>query len=116
MTKAEIIEKIETTLNEKMKKNENYIRYSYYEVNVKYTKSEEDKKLFIELLTNKLENNNYIVYKTGQRFNYNDASILVQNNEELIAIKIKKEDVNNGIIQRGSSKKIKWNGSKSRNK
>ena len=116
MTKAEIIETIEITLSEKMKKDINYIRYSYYEVNVKYTKNKEDKELFLKLLINKLENNDYIVYREGQRFDYNGASILVQSNEELIAIKNKKEDVKNGIIQRKSSRKIKWNGSKSRNK
>lgn len=99
MTKVEIIELIETTLNEKMKKNENYVRYSYFEVNVRYKLSEKDKKIFLELLINKLENNNYRIYKEGQRFNYNGANMLVQSNEELIAIKIRKEDVNNGIIQ-----------------
>ncbi len=116
MTKTEIIEVIEKTLAEKMKKNENYIRYSYYEVNVKHTKNEKDKNLFMELLINKLENNNYHVYREGQRFNYNGASILVQINEELIAIKNKKEDVNNGIIQRRSSKKIRKVWSKGRSK
>ena len=99
MTKVEIIELIETTLNEKMKKNENYVRYSYFEVNVRYKLSEKDKKIFLELLINKLENNNYRIYREGQRFNYNGATMLVQSNEELIAIKIGKEDVNNGIIQ-----------------
>lgn len=99
MTKVEIIELIETTLNEKMKKNDNYVRYSYFEVNVRYKLSEKDKKTFLELLINKLENNNYHIYKEGQRFNYNGANMLVQSNEELIAIKIGKEDVNNGIIQ-----------------
>ena len=116
MTKGEIIEMIETTLAEKMRQNENYIRYSYYEVNVKYTKTEKDKQLFLNLLINKLENNDYHIYREGQRFNYNGASILVQINEELIAIKNRKEDINNGIIQRRSSKKIRTNGSKSRNK
>ena len=87
MTKKEIIELIETTLNEKMKKNEDYIRYSFFEVNVKYKLSEEDKKIFLELLKIKLENNNYNIYMEGQKFKYNDAEITVQSNEELIAIK-----------------------------
>ena len=87
MTKQEIIELIETTLNNKMKKNENYIKYSFFEVNVKYKLSEEDKKVFLELLKIKLENNNYNVYREGQQFEYNDEKITVQNNEELIAIK-----------------------------
>lgn len=106
MTEKEIIRKVETTLEEKMLQNSNYIRYSYYEVNIKYTKNKEERDLFMRFLINRLENNNYKVYLEGQKFNYNNASILVQINEELIAIKKEKEDVRDGIIQRGSSKKI----------
>lgn len=36
MTERQIINLIEITLNEKMEQNENFIRYSFYEVNIKY--------------------------------------------------------------------------------
>ena len=36
MSDKTIIALIETTLDEKIEKNEDFIRYSYYEVNVKY--------------------------------------------------------------------------------
>lgn len=87
MTERQIINLIEITLEEKIKQNENFIRYSYFEVNVKYNLSEEDKKLFLHLLKIKLENNNYQVYLEGQKFDHNNAKHTVQDNEVLIAIK-----------------------------
>lgn len=95
MSDKTIILLIETTLNEKMQQNERFIRYSYYEVNVKYDSilPKERKNRFIKLLKNKLENMNYKVYLQGQVFVYNNARMTVQDNEELIAIKEQGEDV-----------------------
>ena len=89
MSDKKIIELIEATLEEKIEQNENFIRYSYYEVNVKYDSilPKESKNRFIELLKTKLENMNYKVYLQGQVFEYNNARMTVQDNEELIAIK-----------------------------
>lgn len=87
MTQSQIINLIEITLKEKMEQNENFIRYSFFEVNVKYKLSEEDKKLFLRLLRIKLENNNYQVYLEGQSFEYDNDKREVQDNETLIAIK-----------------------------
>ena len=87
MTERSIIQLIEKTLNEKREQNENFIRYSFFEVNVKYNLSENDKRLFLRLLKIKLENNNYRVFLQGQKFRYNNAMMTVQDNEELIAIK-----------------------------
>lgn len=87
MTEKQIINLIEITLNEKMEQNENFIRYSFYEVNVKYPLKEDERNLFIKLLKTKLENNKYKVYLEGQKFEYNNANITVQDNEMLIAIK-----------------------------
>lgn len=86
MTERQIINLIEMTLNEKINQNKNFIRYSFYEVNVKYSLKEDEKKLFIKLLKTKLENNRYKVYLEGQKFEYNNASMTVQDNEILIAI------------------------------
>lgn len=104
MTEKQIINLIELTLKEKMEQDEDYIRYSFYEVNVKLSEqfklSNQDIKMFLHLLKIKLKNNNYKVYLEGQKFEYNNAKITVQSNEVLIAIKIKKEDVKNGNIHR----------------
>ena len=48
-----------------------------------------EKSLFLNLLKTKLVNNRYKVYLEGQRFKYNNANMLVQDNETLIAIKEK---------------------------
>lgn len=89
MTERQIINLIETTLSEKLEQNENFIRYSFYEVNVKYSLKEDERKLFIKLLKTKLVNNRYRVYLQGQKFEYNNANMTVQDNETLIAIKEK---------------------------
>lgn len=93
MTERQIINLIETTLYEKMEQDENYIRYSFYEVNVKFHLNENERKLFLKLLKTKLINNKYKVYLEGQKFEYNNADMMVQDNETLIAIKDRKEDV-----------------------
>ena len=89
MTERQIINLIEQTLYYKMKQDENFIRYSFYEVNVKYGLNNNEKSLFLNLLKTKLVNNKYKVYLEGQRFKYNNSNMLVQDNETLIAIKEK---------------------------
>ena len=78
---------IETTLEEKMAKNTDFIRYSFYELRVKYNLSEQDTDRFLELIRTKLQNENYKVYFTGTRFEYKEAKMKVQDNELMIAIK-----------------------------
>ena len=88
MTERQIINLIEKTLCEKIEQNDEFIRYSFYEVNVKYPfKNENERNLFLTLLRTKLINNKYKVYLDGQRFEYNNVNMMVQDNERLIAIK-----------------------------
>lgn len=91
MTQRQIINVIETTLKEKMINDPNYIRYTFYEVNIKYPKEygieKQDLGMFLQLLRTKLKNDNYHVYTEGQRFEYKNANITVQSNEVLVAVK-----------------------------
>lgn len=82
-----IIKLIENTLKDKIKSNPNYIRYSFYELRVKYNLSEEDTDRFLFLIRTKLENEDYKVYFTGAKFEYSGAKITVQDNELMIAVK-----------------------------
>lgn len=82
-----IINLIETTLKEKINNNADYIRYSYYELKVKYNLSEQEIDKFLEFTRTKLQNENYSVYFTGSKFVYNNANITVQPNEFMIAVK-----------------------------
>ena len=86
MDDKNIIKLIESTLKIKIKNNPNYIRYTFYELRVKYNLSEEDTDRFLFLIRTKLENEDYKVYFTGARFEYNNAKITVQDNELMIAV------------------------------
>lgn len=87
MSDKEIIQIIENTLINKKIGDPNYIRYTFYELRVKYNLSEEDTDRFLLLIRTKLENEGYNVYFTGAKFEYNNARMTVQDNEMMIAIK-----------------------------
>ena len=89
MSDKEIIQIIENTLTDKKIENSNYIRYTFYELRVKYNLSEEDTDRFLFLIRIKLENEGYNVYFTGAKFEYNNSRMIVQDNELMIAIKEK---------------------------
>ena len=77
---------IESSLSEKIKENSYYIKYTFYELRVKYNLSEQDTNKFLDLLKTKLQNDNYKVYLTGECFQYENEKRIVQDNELLIAI------------------------------
>jgi len=74
-------------IEEKEKENSNYIRYSFYELRVKSNLSEDEVDEFLRINRNYFENKGYKVYFTNARFTYNNASMIVQPNELMIAIK-----------------------------
>ena len=78
---------IDEDIQRKISKNEKYVRYSYFELRVKHNLSEDDAITFVKLAKNKLENMDYRVYLKGERFIFEDANRLVEENEYLIAIK-----------------------------
>lgn len=92
MEDKEIINIIEITLKEKLSKDADYIRYTFYELRVKYNLSEQDADRFLDLIRTKLQNENYKVYFTGTKFKYKDIEKVVQNNEYMIAIKEGEDD------------------------
>ena len=87
MNDKKIIQIIENTLINKKIGDPNYIRYTFYELRVKYNLSEEDTDRFLLLIRTKLENEGYNVYFTGAKFEYNNARMTVKDNEMMIAIK-----------------------------
>lgn len=92
MEDKEIISIIENTLKDKLNKNTDYIKYTFYELRVKYNLSEQDTDRFLYLIRTKLQNENYKVYFTGTKFKYKDIEKVVQNNEYMIAIKEGEDD------------------------
>lgn len=91
MNDKKIIGLIETTLNEKLKQSSSYIKYTFYELRVKYNLQENDTDRFLKLIRTKLENHNYKVYFTGARYEYKGGFQNVQVNELMIAVKEEKD-------------------------
>jgi len=93
MTEHEIINIIETTLEEKINQNPNFIRYTFYEVIVKYNLSKKDEVFFNSLIRNKLHNLGYTVYFRGASYEYESKQMIVEDNELLIAIRKREERI-----------------------
>lgn len=91
MTGRQIDNVIETTLIDKKINNPNYIRYTFYEVNIKYPEifgiEKQDLGMFLQHLRKRLKDENYSIYTEGQRFEYDNAKRVVESNEVLVAIK-----------------------------
>ena len=74
-------------LDNKIAENENFIRFTFYELRVKNNLSENDTNEFLRLCMTYLENKGYEVYIGNARYSYNNANQNVQPNELLIAFK-----------------------------
>ena len=74
-------------INNKIAENENFIRFTFYELRIKHNLSEEDTEEFLKLCMTYLENKDYEVYIGNSRYIYNNAKQNVQPNELLIAFK-----------------------------
>ena len=77
-------------LDGKMAENENFIRFTFYELRVKNNLSEDDTNEFLRLAKTWLENKEYEVYVGNARYTFNNANQNVQPNELLIAFKNEK--------------------------
>ncbi len=87
LTEKELMCLIDKLVEEKLEIDENFLRFTYYEVMVKKQVSNQQEEAFLGLAKNKLNNMGYIVYFQDQQFTYNEAKMRVQPNELLIAIK-----------------------------
>lgn len=77
-------------IDKKIYQDENYIRYTFYELRVKNNLSEEEANEFLRISNNYFENKGYKVYFTGDKYEYNDAKRTVQSNELMVAIRDRK--------------------------
>lgn len=84
-------------INDKLKENENYIRYTFYELRVKNNLSEEDIDNFLRINRDYFENKGYNVYFTGAKFIYQNCNRVVESNELMIAIKESCEEGNDNV-------------------
>lgn len=85
MTDAFVITYINKKISEA--EDENYIRYSYYELKIKNNLNDEEISKFLAINKNYFENKGYNVYFTGANFTYKNMRMKVQDNEFMIAVK-----------------------------
>lgn len=71
----------------KEQENENYIRYSFYELKVKNNLTEKEIDEVLRISRDYFENKGYKVYFTNATFEYQNARRKVESNELMIAIK-----------------------------
>lgn len=81
------LQEISDYCNDKIDKNGEFIRITFYEIRVKYGLSEKETDKFLELVKNKFENEGYNVYFTDAKYRYKEAKMTVQPNELMIAVK-----------------------------
>ena len=75
-------------INKKLKENENYVHYSFYELRVKNDLTEADVYEFLTINKNYFENKGYQVYFTGDTFEYNDETIRLEPNDLMVAVRM----------------------------
>ena len=80
------LQEIDLYLEDKLKQNRNCDIFTFYELRVKLNLSSEQMYNFLHLVSTKLENNNYQIYRTGQEYFYREK-LRVEDNQLLVAIK-----------------------------
>ncbi len=78
---------VDDYINNKLQENDEFVRFTFYELRVKSNLTEEETNEFLELAKNRFENMNYRVYFTNDVYNYNNHEMAVQINELMVAIK-----------------------------
>lgn len=80
------LQEIDIYVENKLKQNRNCVIFTFYELRVKLNLSSEQMYNFLHLVSIKLENNNYKIYRTGQEYFYREK-LKVEDNQLLVAIK-----------------------------
>lgn len=87
LTDKELKMFITNLINEKVNENENFIRYTFYELRIKYNLTEKEVDETLRMSRNYFENKDYDVYFTNAKYMIGSEEKIVQPNELMIAIK-----------------------------
>ena len=79
--------RLDKDINKKIAENEEFVRYTFFELKVRHNLSEDEIDEVLRLARNKFENLGYRVYFTGAKYNYQGENRIVESNEYLVAIK-----------------------------
>ena len=106
MTETELKRFTISLIKSKEKENEDYIRYSYYELKVKDNLSEEEIDDVLRISRDYFENKGYKVYFTNAEFEYQNVKRKVKINEYMIAFKKRLDTAMENVVE-NINKKIK---------
>lgn len=81
------VEFVNSYLETALEKNKKYVICTFYDLRVKQNLSEEEVAEFLLLSKNKLENNGFKVFFTGEQFIYQGIRRKVESNQYMIAYK-----------------------------
>lgn len=81
------IQFVDDYIEKKVEEDENYIICSYFELRVKYDKSEAEVYEILHLLRNKLTNMRYKIFNRGEDYLYYGKPNKVKENQFFVAIK-----------------------------
>ena len=73
--------------NNKIKENEYFLKFTYYELRVKHNLSQDETDEFVDYAERKLKKMGYDVYLTGDPYTFPNTPRVVETNELLVAIK-----------------------------
>ncbi len=74
-------------IDNKIEQNCNKVVVSFFELKVKQNLSDEEMISIMQLISTRLTNMGYKVYKTGQKYIYESKEQVAKSNELLVAIK-----------------------------
>lgn len=81
---------ISVLINNKIKINSEIVVFKYYEMKIEKNLKEKELLTTMNLISIKLNNLGYKVYRTGQKYNYKNKEYYVETDKLMIGIKITK--------------------------
>lgn len=81
------LQQIDAYLENKLKQNQDYVVFTFYELRINLNLSSEETLNFLHLVSTKLQNINYRIYQLDQEYIYEGQRKKVEQNQLLVAIK-----------------------------
>lgn len=86
MKSEDLFKFVENFVNVKITKNNDIVKFSYFEIKIKMNMDEEDIDRFLKCSKIILEDQGYHVYQLGEKYNFEGEQRKVEDNEFLVAI------------------------------
>ena len=86
MKSEDLFKFVENFVNVKITKNNDIVKFSYFEIKIKMNMDEEDIDRFLKCSKIILEDKGYQVYQLGEKYNFEGEQRKVEDNEFLVAI------------------------------